>query len=306
MPITIDNSNRKIIFCILAHDDPIMLNLLLEKLDDFDCFVHLDKKSFHSMYSSLSYRNQKVKVIPFEQSIKVHWGGFSVVRSMILLAESAIKFKHNEKLLLVFLSGHCYPLKPVNEIESEFRNSCGDYIAYSTHSRATSEFQFRFSRYWNFDIFPSMPDSKLMRIINGGFRRMLSTILTNRITKETILPASGSQWIALRSEVFQELIKNSNEKKFRFLKHVFAPDEIFFHTLYANSKYSNQNQNYGEKKINQKGTYQLANFHLIHPTLTKIYSIEDFNEIIKSKNLFLRKVNSDKSIELIHALNTKS
>jgi hypothetical protein len=51
-----------------------------------------------------------------------------------------------------------------------------------------------------------------------------------------------------------------------------------------------------------KGMWKKANLHIVHPSLKKIYTLADIDEVRNSDKLFVRKVNTAQSTPLIDVL----
>jgi hypothetical protein len=51
-----------------------------------------------------------------------------------------------------------------------------------------------------------------------------------------------------------------------------------------------------------KGMWKKANIHVVHPSLKKIYTLSDFDELLATGKLFVRKVNTLQSTPLMDKL----
>jgi hypothetical protein len=51
-----------------------------------------------------------------------------------------------------------------------------------------------------------------------------------------------------------------------------------------------------------KGMWKKANIHVVHPSLKKIYTLSDFDELMATGKLFVRKVNTLHSTPLMDKL----
>ncbi|MEJ7683891.1 MAG: beta-1,6-N-acetylglucosaminyltransferase [Segetibacter sp.] len=122
---------------------------------------------------------------------------------------------------------------------------------------------------------------------------------------KSIIPYFGSQWWAITPDCAKYILDflKENPKYYIQSKFTFAPDEHFFHTIIGNSSYKEKSD--GAHKYIGMGTWRMANFHLIAPSLTKWYSINDWNKISSSGNLFVRKLNSTVSKDLIQLIDEK-
>jgi hypothetical protein len=83
-------------------------------------------------------------------------------------------------------------------------------------------------------------------------------------------------------------------------RYAMAPDEHFFHTLVQNSPFAAEAPPL--MPYTGKGMWKKANLHIVHPSLKKIYTLADIDEVRNSDKLFVRKVNTAQSTPLIDVL----
>jgi len=108
---------KKIAYLILAHDDATHLSNLVKAID-YQCniFIHLDKKSDIDTFKQCV---DLPNVIFIKDRVAVTWAGISMIDAEINLLREALKnaeaYTH-----VVFLSGSCYPIKPIKEIHHFF------------------------------------------------------------------------------------------------------------------------------------------------------------------------------------------
>lgn len=79
--------------------------------------------------------------------------------------------------------------------------------------------------------------------------------------------------------------------------HTFSPDEHYFHTLIGNSRFDAYAD--GLQDFQGVGTWRLANLHLIDPSLSKWFTLQDWDSIKNSDKLFVRKIRSLDGAELV-------
>jgi hypothetical protein len=87
-------------------------------------------------------------------------------------------------------------------------------------------------------------------------------------------------------------------------RHAFASDEQFFHTIVGNSRFAASAT--GLQAYSGRGTYKLANLHLIDPSLSKWYTLDDWEAVSRSDKFFLRKVRTGESTKLLDALDARA
>lgn len=121
-------SSNKHAYLIIAHNNALQLKLLLELLDHprTDIYIHIDEKSmndFSFVAKDINYSN-----VYFIPRIPVFWGGYSIVKTEILLLEYAMK--NGEYAYYHLLSGADLPLLRQDKILSFFDVHAGaDFIS---------------------------------------------------------------------------------------------------------------------------------------------------------------------------------
>jgi hypothetical protein len=142
--------------------------------------------------------------------------------------------------------------------------------------------------------------------IDKCIRFLLNKIkLTNHWPTNDFIPYFGSNWIALSIDCSQYVLDfhRQNHAFSNSYKFAFGPDEHYIHTIVGNSKYHNFSE--GLQPFVGRGTFRLANYHLIDKSLNKWYTIDDYNLIEHSDKLFVRKIRSHDGKDLINKINTE-
>ena len=122
--------------------------------------------------------------------------------------------------------------------------------------------------------------------------------------RKDITPYFGHTWCALTPECCEYIVNYHTENPwfYQMNKNTFSPDEHYFHTIVGNSKFAERAD--GLQTYKGRGLWRLVNFHLVCPTLQKWYTLDDWEQIITSDKLFVRKVNSSSSHALVKKINT--
>ncbi|WP_158805806.1 beta-1,6-N-acetylglucosaminyltransferase [Acidisoma sp. L85] len=110
----LDHVPGRVAYLILAHAADEQLRLLTNQLladPRSTVYLHLDAKVSNLGWIGV-YGASRLVVLPNRKV--VNWGGYSIVDATILLLERALLDKNNQRFVL--LSGSCFPLKPVQEI----------------------------------------------------------------------------------------------------------------------------------------------------------------------------------------------
>lgn len=308
---------KKICYLILTHDDPEHLNRMIKALDyNADFYIHIDAKADKN-----EFQINKDNVFFINDRLNIFWGGFNMVRATLKLIKQAIK-QNTEYSHMILLSGNDYPIKSSEYIYSFFKNNQGkDFIkAINIDNLDKNTYRKFFSRTvdknLNYDFFPLIKYSnklKISKIINLIRNRTIGLLPNMRKKKFKNRDVYfGSQWWALSIETIENMLVfySAENKFFDVFKTFFVPDEKFFHSLYFNMK----NDDIENIKIpisiksfddRSKQTSMLSNLHIIHPSLKKWYTIADLDEILESDKLYVRKVSTFHSLELINELDNK-
>lgn len=276
-------------FAVLAHDDPKQLQRLLTVLCGNPVAVHLDASVNKSEYFE-SINVQESNVLIADKRFHVNWGGFSMVEAMISAADS-VAGQLNSSDHIVFLSGHCFPIKPISELASYL-----DRVTWKQHISAfDSEMAGKFSqkrwkkRYW----FDHTIFSKNRSNFRRFFRKLifLCTYLHNVRAPKNIRTAIGSQWICLTKDCYTDIREKVLGEELRYLKNSFAPDEMIFHTAVYNSNWREETQ---YKKLYHNYAESISNFsnlHILDKGLSGDFAALSSDEI-EEKHFFTRKISS--------------
>jgi len=92
----------------------------------------------------------------------------------------------------------------------------------------------------------------------------------------------------------------SHPEYVRWARSSFAADEHYFHTIVGNSEFLHASDGFFPYQGNR--TYLMANLHLVHESMRKVYTAGDFDELLISDKFFVRKVVSGLSNGLLNRL----
>jgi hypothetical protein len=115
---------------------------------------------------------------------------------------------------------------------------------------------------------------------------------------------TGSSWWALTSEFGRYVLNFVSEhgEYDCYFRYLHSSDEHYFQTILENSPFAHQAA--PVITYTGRGMWKMANLHLIHPSLKKIYTAAEFGEIMASKRCFVRKVNTGVSTSLLDMIDT--
>ncbi len=287
---------KQLAYLILAHADPVHLARLVQALgDQADIYVHIDAKSSVEQFRAALIGTKVQFVMP---RIRVAWAGISIVNATLSLMRAAIA-SNNKYHHIILLSGADYPLLNYQDILHHFQaNPNRESIRYIDMRESKNHYMRQINQCWFKEPWFS-GQNHLIQKLDKVVRKLGNWLaLPNKWPLE-IVPYFGSQWWALTPECVSYILKvvDSNPDYLRVNRFTFSPDEHFFHTLVGNSNFAENAT--GLESYREGRTYLLANLHLLHHSLQKWYTIDDWNEIASSKKAFVRKVSTLASEDLL-------
>lgn len=272
----------KLAHLILAHNEPRQLERLINRLahPDADIYIHLDLKTDIGPFEHLK---NIPNVIFVNNRVKVYWGSFNIVEATLQGFRQIIA-AGKEYTHVNLLSGQDYPLQPAAVIH--------DYLASNTG--------IAFMNYLLFD--PEWPEA-LPRIREYHFNNLrmagrfivqavVNKVMPKRKMPRGLTPVGRSQWFTIPSECIAYILKywDENSRVRRFIKLTWGPDEFIFQTILYNSTHQNKMVNNDLRYIDWSGGG-------VSP---KTLMIEDADAMLKSGKLFARKLDINKSAELLN------
>jgi hypothetical protein len=264
---------KKAAFLVLAHSDHCHFGRLLNSLDKSLCdvYVHVDKKV--DVEPFLAEAREHGHVYFTKNRSPIQWAGISMIEASNTLIGEALKRK-DEYIHVLFLSGSCYPIRPIRALHEML------------HDNPSTEFL-------KYIDMRSSPD------------HYLKQVTADNTWSDTIVPYFGSQWCALTLACCEFIIEYQNQNPWFWDMNIktFSPDEHFYHSIVGNSRFASFAT--GIQEFVARGTWRMANLHIIHPSLSKYYTYDDFPEIRSSDKFFVRKIRSQDGTTLVDAIDSE-
>lgn len=278
----------KIAYLIICHKNPTQLARLIKRLTTSNSyfFIHIDRnvniEVFYKILRTLN--NQNIYYI--KNRVKVHWGGFSVVKAILNGLVEILNSK-KKKDYIVLLSGQDYPIKN-NEYISNFllQNDGKEFVEFGQMPRKKwiEGGMNRINKYHFMDIGN--------RYLKYGLK-ILSNYLPKRHFSKNFKLYGGTLWLCITYDCSKFIIDfiHKNRDFVKFFKYVYLPDEIFFHTIILNSIFFKNVINDDIHYIN----WDRKDFDGLYPA---ILNKHDFKTLASSSKLIARKfdINYDKEI----------
>ncbi len=294
-----DGGSTRIAYLVLAHTDPAQVARLCRALDDgaAGVFVHVDAKCDIG-----PFLNQNLPACArfIEDRVRVSWAAYSQVEATLRMMRIALADRQRYARI-VMLSGLDYPIKPTSALRALFdSNPRHEYIRFIDASHP-AHFRIFHEHYWFMEEISWLPSGPVQTKLRRGFGRLLRQVVKKR-RPEGIIPAWGSAYWALTRECCEFVLEYVRERPdvVRWVRTSFAPDEQFFHTVVANSRFLHRSD--GFVPYQAPSVHLLSNLHLIAPGLRKIHTERDFDDLVASPKYFVRKVTSRESAGLLDRL----
>lgn len=291
-----ENSNQ-IAYLIQAYADNNAFKQLVHVLLDMNnchIFVHLDAKS---NMDDFFIKDERVHFI--EQREFVSWAGYAQGKLIFNLIEAALKFPLKFQYYS-FLSESDYPVYTGKQLVDKM------VVAKSVLLNCTKEQKNKIERYWFYDFNVKSPKinkviSKLVNLLFGLLYKMRICKKDNQVTidgKKVDVYCSGPFWCYnfKQLEYINNVYKRNSEFQ-KYFKHSFASCELMVSTIIGNSQYKDECE-FVEKYINLNQLSSMCFFKYTGPRVD-VLTIEDYDDIIASGKPFIRKVNANKSAELL-------
>jgi Core-2/I-Branching enzyme len=293
--------SKPIAYLVLAHADPQQCARLVKRLlcdEKAHVFLHVDRKA-RSDFSPVGTLDP-ARVHMVQERYRVSWSGFSTVRAILTAMREALSIDVTFGYL-VLLSGMDYPLKHPGEISRYLHEQPFRQHINRVNVRDSPEHYLKLAKRYTFrDAW--LPAGKLDKLL-----RKLATIAVTPVERKLLAATicTGSSWWALTPDCGRFILNFAaeHEEYNRFFKYVHCPEEHYFHTIVQNSPFS------GEAApiltYSGRGMWKTANLHVIHPSLRKIYTDADFDEVMRANRCFVRKVMTALSTTLLDKIDVE-
>lgn len=277
-PTLIPTVPGKLAYLIVAYHQPDHLARLIQALDDEKSFffIHIDEKVSLAPFQAAV--GQRANLLFLPNRLKVQWGQFSIVQTMLNLLQTAVASGH-EFTYYTVLSGNDYPIKHKQEIYRRLQASDCQFLRI---------------------------DRKLTNEANNSHRHFIKNLPQGRYFGN-LTPYHGSMYWSLTADCIRFILNfvANNPDYVAVHHHIFAPDEVFFHTLVKHSPFAGAiTQDYSD------GIYPDHLHHGNHfidwAGLRKrerlVLDERDFDDLLASPALFARKFNQHQSSKLLDLL----
>lgn len=221
-------------YLIAAHDQPELLKLLLELLDDEanDLYLHIDKKAASIRDDDLraAVKRASITFVPRQNAV---WGSEVFIDVIVSLLREAAKTEHAYYHLL---SGADMPLKPQREIRAFFAAHAGEeFVAFDEEAVDLEMLQVRLGRYnlpAAFNSLPATARKRLLRVWSGA--QKLLGIRRTAYRAETF--QKGAVWFSLTHACALYALEQAPKLR-KFYRFSTCADELWLQSILARSPF---------------------------------------------------------------------
>ena len=214
-------------YLILAHNEPELLSLLVERLDDVrnDIYIHFDRKL--SVLPNIKTQHAGLYIL--KDRVDVRWADVSMLEAEYELfhavVDSGCQYSHHH-----LISGVDLPLKNQDYIHSFFAQHQGKEFV-GLHQRPMNSHADRALHYWH-PFTRSFRGSGCVFAIKRILRYLvIQTQVLLGIRRNTTIPFhKGGQWVSITRELIDYLLEQE-DRAFTIFSRTFGADEYFVPTL---------------------------------------------------------------------------
>lgn len=287
--------NKKHAFMIGCYKFPDYLEEFIDSLDGprSNFYIHVNKENFEE-FESLRIKMKNRRNILFVPSIRVIWGGMTLLKSLCIMMNEAIKDEDNA--FFHFLTGQDALVQPLDKLYQFFdNNSDKNFLSISKVIDPISDSKAKeldwILYYHTYDWFNNRGNlfGRLSEKVFVGIQQVFG--FKRKLMVEKIYKGAG--WFSLNRNAAQILVNAMNNRKdMKKWSNCFATEEIFIPTILKNSSSNlnivNDNLRYTDWK---KG-----------PTYPSVLDEFDFDDIVHSGSFFCRKIDPYQSKKLLQML----
>lgn len=297
------------VFLILVHRDPAMFSRLAARLDPFRLIVHVDAKADQQSFLAALSATARSRTTFIDERVAVNWAAYTQTDGIRRLVRAGVASSAPDDYLIL-LSGQDYPLKSMPVLSAFLNEHSGSqFMRFFAIADATDKYrtQVDHRHFRDLPILTTHGHQALPRRVRNGAISLLDVgarRLGKRRPPTGLVLAHGSSHFAITASLAEELESSVTPDIERFFRGVFASDEKFYPSLAASMPAPPEGLA-GKEAFVGEGNWRYRNLHHIHPSLAKIYTHSDWDEVSASDRFFLRKLESGVSDALLDRIDTE-
>lgn len=277
-------------FLLIAHNEPRILQVLLQLLDDArnDIYVHIDKRAVGLHKQIEEVKLKRASLIILSDSLEVYWGDISQVKVEYYLFETA--FAAGPYAYYHLLSGVDLPVKTQAEIHDFFGQNMGkEFVGFWMDAVHQRDLKRKVCRYHFFTKYykggPVLTHNILAFLRNVSLA--VQKVLPLHRNEELDLK-KGYNWVSITHDFCRYLIQHKEEVLHTF-RYTLCPDEIFLQTVLWNSPFK---ENIYTLENASLGSVRAIDWERGKPY---VWQEEDIEDLLKSPFMFARKFSTAQS-----------
>lgn len=274
----------KIAHLILTYTNPQLTERLIKAIahPQFDFYIHVDNKFPVEPYL---YLKKYPNVYFIDNREDVRWAGYNTIKATFKCIKEIVATGIDYEYIN-FMSGQDYPLKSAEYMLNFFEQNKGkQFIEYQSIERDWVEAQPRITKY-HFTNFTFKGRHRIEWLVN--------LLTPKRRLPLDLKPYGKAMFWMMHPERAMYVVNyvESNPQLERFFHFTWGSDEFVFQTILMNSAYKHE-------LVNNDYRYIDWSAGGAHP---KVLNITDLEPLLKTDDLFARKVNAEKSGKLLDEL----
>ena len=283
-------------YLIMAHNEPYILEKLLQLIDDRrnDIYLHIDKKWKNFDFDYFK-RSVKKSNLYFTKRLDVRWGTYSQIKCELSLMETA---SNNYKYAYYhIISGIDMPLATQDVMHDFFdRHQGKEFINFDNHKIVYPDTVDRIKYYHIFTKNGHSNNIFVRRIWGLIYRICLKfekVLKVNRLKNVNFEIRKGANWVSITDSLVRYVLGKKDEI-YNIYKMSLCADEVFLQTIVYNSEFY-------KKVISFKNDDYLAIKRYVDWKRGSpyIFKKSDFKELINSKCFFARKFSTKVDKEIV-------
>lgn len=296
----------RIAYMILAHDQPELFGRLIAAIhaENVAIYAHIDAKSDRAPFTAAC---SGIPVSFTPNPVRVSWGGYSQVESMLRLLRQAVQAGEHD--YYIFLSGRDYPLHSHSHLVEVLGRCPGQsYMNFYALADGTSMVN-KIRKHCFYDAYAILPTRFLQRVAGRLIKEVCSR-LPDRQFIDGMQPYRGSTSWCISQSIARYIIEFTQEPRnigyIDFFRSVSCCDEIFFQTIVLNSPFATTLHLYdvdgyrppGEMKNENKASLHYIDWNPARED-PAILDSSDFESLYASGKMFARKFDYRRSSSLL-------
>ncbi|MEX5256850.1 beta-1,6-N-acetylglucosaminyltransferase [Kocuria arenosa] len=279
-------------FVVMAHSDPRLLGALLQELSPYPTFLHVDRPQISAEYLAKAGVGTVPGLVLSERVRCLHWGGYSILQAMLETLDLALKSTGSETKHIAFLSGQCFPLRPVEDFARYVRELDRPVLCRAVGLDGDREMgPGRVTgRHWLDGPVGHAKKVGPSRLVGLARRGISAATVWPPVRVPHFVHACGSQWTCLPRELAEEIVSYYNRGGFDYLRNAYAPDEVAIPSFIYNSDWLSKTQVGALENVAGRDVSSFPNFHWLRPGLQGVIGASEIEQALVSDNFFIRKL----------------